>query len=75
MTDDAKKQFEAELRRLRMDEDLNALSGSGMRAEILKLRALIRLHWGASGHNLCWYTPELWQALPEIGRASCRERV
>lgn len=64
--EDDKKRLEKELHRLRMDDDLDALSGSGMRAEIMKLRALIRLHWKASGHDLCWYTPELWQALPEF---------
>lgn len=63
--DEGKKRFEAELRRLRMDEDIDALSGAGMKAEVMKLRALIRLHCKASGHDLCWYVPELWQALPE----------
>jgi hypothetical protein len=34
-------------------------------AEAKKLRAGIRQHRDSSGHDLCWYHPELWSLLPE----------
>jgi hypothetical protein len=33
--------------------------------EIERLRAGIRKHRDASGHDLCWYAPELWDLLPD----------
>ena len=48
-----------------MDEDLDSMSVEELKAEVLKLRAGIRQHRDASGHNLCWYVPELWNLLPE----------
>jgi len=36
-----------------------------LRAEIIKLRNGIRAHRDATGHNLCWYVPELWDLLPD----------
>jgi hypothetical protein len=32
---------------------------------IVRMRASIRAHRDAEGHNLCWYVPELWNLLPE----------
>lgn len=51
--------------RLRMDKDLDKMSVPQLQAEVKKLRAAIRVHRDASGHNLCWYVPELWNTLPE----------
>lgn len=34
-------------------------------AELLMLRAAIREHRDASGHELCWHHPKLWGLLPE----------
>ena len=34
-------------------------------AEVAKLRAGIRALRDASGHELCWYQPDLWALLPE----------
>jgi hypothetical protein len=48
-----------------MDNDLESMSLEELRAEVKKLRAGIRQHRDASGHNLCWYSPELWYLLPE----------
>lgn len=48
-----------------MDEDLNALSAEQLIAEVRKLRAAIRVHRDASGHELCWHHPALWSLLPE----------
>lgn len=51
--------------RLKMDKDLNKMSVPQLQAEVRKLRAAIRVHRDSSGHNLCWYVPELWNTLPE----------
>lgn len=48
-----------------IDEDLESMSKNELIAEAKKLRAGIRQHRDASGHNLCWYVPELWGLLPE----------
>jgi hypothetical protein len=48
-----------------MDEDLVDLSREELVAEIKKLRAGIRAHRDSSGHELCWYHPDLWDLLPE----------
>lgn len=33
--------------------------------EVKRLRAGIRAHRDSSGHDLCWYHPDLWNLLPE----------
>ena len=48
-----------------MDNDLNEMSKEDLISEIIKLRNGIRAHRDSSGHNLCWYHPDLWQLLPE----------
>lgn len=48
-----------------MDEDIEHMSVEDLRGEVRKLRVGIRQHRDASGHNLCWYVPELWNLLPE----------
>lgn len=48
-----------------MDTDLDGMSRDQLIAEILKLRQGIRIHRDSSGHDLCWYHPELWGLLPE----------
>ena len=48
-----------------MDEDLTSMSREQLVAEIVRLRAGIRNHRDSSGHELCWYVPELWNLLPE----------
>lgn len=47
------------------DLDLESMSEDELRAEVKKLRAGIRQHRDSTGHNLCWYVPELWNLLPE----------
>lgn len=47
------------------DEDLPTMGRNELVDEIVKLRAGIRAHRDAEGHNLCWWTPELWGLLPE----------
>lgn len=48
-----------------MDEDIDKMDHAALVAEIKRLRAAIRSHRDCSGHDLCWYHPELWGLLPE----------
>jgi hypothetical protein len=48
-----------------MDEDLDGLSREQLLAEVKRLRAGLRAHRDASGHDLCWHHPDLWKLLPE----------
>ena len=48
-----------------MDEDLNEMSRENLVSEVIKLRNGIRAHRDSSGHDLCWYHPDLWSLLPE----------
>lgn len=48
-----------------MDDDLDALTHEQLLAEAKHLRAAIRRHRDASGHELCWHHPDLWSLLPE----------
>ena len=48
-----------------MDEDLAELSRDQLVAEVVKLRTGIRAHRDATGHQLCWHHPDLWDLLPE----------
>lgn len=47
------------------DDDLSALSRDQLIEEVKRLRAGVRQHRDSSGHDLCWYHPELWSLLPE----------
>lgn len=48
-----------------MDDDLNNMERDQLIAEVKRLRAGIRHHRDSSGHDLCWYHPQLWGLLPE----------
>ena len=48
-----------------MDDDLARMSREELEAEVRRLRAGIRAHRDASGHDLCWHHPRLWGLLPE----------
>jgi hypothetical protein len=48
-----------------MDEDLDGLDRAALLAEVKRLRAGIRQHRDSSGHDLCWFHPQLWGLLPE----------
>ena len=48
-----------------MDEDLDGLTREQLAAEVRRLRAGIREHRDAAGHELCWHHPALWGLLPE----------
>lgn len=52
------------------DEALPSLSKAVLVDEILRLRAGIRRHRDADGHDLCWHQPGLWALLPESS-ATC----
>ena len=47
------------------DADLETLDRAALLSECRKLRAGIRAHRDSSGHDLCWYVPELWSLLPD----------
>lgn len=53
-----------------MDEDLKLKSREQLIAEVKQLRAGIRTHRDSTGHDLCWYHPELWSLLPERAEPS-----
>jgi len=48
-----------------MDSDFESMNKEQLIAEIKKLRASILEHRDFSGHDLCWYHPDLWSLLPE----------
>jgi hypothetical protein len=48
-----------------IDNDLIAMSREQLVEEVRKLRAGIREHRDATGHDLCWHHPALWSLLPE----------
>ena len=48
-----------------MDDDLESLTREALIAEVRRLRAGIREHRDATGHELCWHHPTLWALLPE----------
>ncbi len=48
-----------------LDQDIHFMGWDERGEEIKRLRAGIRQHRDASGHDLCWYVPELWSLLPE----------
>jgi hypothetical protein len=48
-----------------VDDDLAAMTRERLVEEVLRLRAGIRAHRDATGHDLCWHLPDLWALLPE----------
>ena len=48
-----------------MDEDLETMDRAALAAEVRKLRGAIRIHRDATGHDLCWHHPDMWDLLPE----------
>ena len=47
------------------DADLDGLSHAALLAHAREMRAAIRAHRDASGHDLCWHHPDLWRLLPD----------
>ena len=48
-----------------MDDDLDTMDREELVAEVRRLRHAIRRHRDATGHDLCWHHPDLWDLLPE----------
>ncbi|MPZ58675.1 MAG: hypothetical protein GEU91_19730 [Rhizobiales bacterium] len=48
-----------------MDGDLDVMDRDALVVEVKRLRAAIREHRDASGHDLCWHHPAMWSLLPE----------
>lgn len=47
------------------DDDLRGMSPQQLTEEVKRLRAGIRAHRDSTGHELCWFHPQLWTLLPE----------
>ena len=48
-----------------MDDDLEQLTREDLLVVAHQMRDAIRAHRDASGHELCWHHPALWDLLPE----------
>lgn len=48
-----------------VDDDLLSMNEEQLRQEVRKLRGAIREQRDQTGHDLCWFLPELWDVLPE----------
>ena len=48
-----------------LDHDLDGMSREALLSAARQKRAAIRAHRDASGHDLCWYHPDLWAVLPD----------
>ncbi len=48
-----------------MDDDLEQLTREDLLVAAHQMRDAIRAHRDASGHELCWHHPALWDLLPE----------
>jgi hypothetical protein len=47
------------------DADLESMERDALLAAARAMRAAIRAHRDASGHDLCWHHPEMWALLPD----------
>ncbi len=47
------------------DADLDAMDHARLLAHARAMRQAIRAHRDASGHDLCWHHPDLWNLLPD----------
>jgi hypothetical protein len=48
-----------------LDKDVEFMTRYQHKAEIRRLRAALRQLRDKTGHELCWYLPEVWDILPE----------
>ena len=48
-----------------MDDDLELMSREELLVAARGMREAIRTHRDASGQNLCWHHPAMWDLLPE----------
>jgi hypothetical protein len=48
-----------------MDEDLDKMDQATLLSTAKAMRTAIRKHRDSSGHNLCWFHPEMWCLLPD----------
>ena len=48
------------------DADLDGMTRAELLAHAREMRAGIRAHRDASGHDLCWHHPDLWALLPDV---------
>lgn len=50
---------------MELDADLDDMHRDDLVEEVKRLRAGIRAHRDSTGHDLCWFHPQLWGLLPE----------
>lgn len=48
-----------------LDRDLDGLGFQALLGEAKRMRRAIRAHRDATGHDLCWHHPDLWDLLPD----------
>ena len=48
-----------------MDDDLDLMSHDELLVAARRMREAIRVHRDASGQDLCWHHPAMWDLLPE----------
>ncbi len=51
------------------DADLDGMDHAALLAAARAMRAAIREHRDATGHDLCWHHPDMWALLPDTGPA------
>ena len=47
------------------DADLDTMDHAALLATARAMRAAIRAHRDATGHELCWHHPDMWALLPD----------
>lgn len=47
------------------DQDVEFMYRSQLKDEVRKLRTALRTIRDRTGHDLCWFNPEIWELLPE----------
>ncbi|QRM56491.1 hypothetical protein [Sinorhizobium sp. BG8] len=48
------------------DDDLEAMPHAELLAAAKAMRVAIRAHRDATGHDLCWHHPHMWNLLPDL---------
>lgn len=48
-----------------MDNDLENMTVEQLKEEVRILRTSLRTLRDYTGHDLCWFNPEIWNVLPE----------
>lgn len=52
------------------DHDLETMDRAALVAAARAMRRAIRAHRDATGHDLCWHHPDMWDLLPDQASAN-----